>query len=185
MTSNFWQIFTKLLLMVLALTFLVSPASSAEEINLEFKVKAAYLVNFTLFVEWPGEIVSDSGSSIDICLYETDPFGLFIDDLLIAKQSQFRNKKVSIVRVQHDSDMTGCDVLFVPSSEMGNVTINNLKRDNLLLIGESPDFLALGGMINYFLNKEHVSFEINLKELKKSRLKISSKLLRLAKTQHK
>jgi hypothetical protein len=49
-----------------------------------------------------------------------------------------------------------------------------------LTVGESADFLSLGGMINFVLEEDRVSFEINLEAAERHRLKLSSKLLAVA-----
>jgi len=51
----------------------------------------------------------------------------------------------------------------------------------VLTIGESPEFIGLGGIINFVLEDEKVRFEINVAAADKAQLKIRSQLLRLAK----
>jgi ribosome-associated protein YbcJ (S4-like RNA binding protein) len=50
-----------------------------------------------------------------------------------------------------------------------------------LLVGETPGFAERGGAVNFFIEENKVRFEINPEVAKRRHLKISSKLLGLAK----
>ena len=56
-----------------------------------------------------------------------------------------------------------------------------MQRSPLLLVGEEPGFAEQGGTINFFLDENKIRFEINIETAKQDQLKISSKLLSLAK----
>jgi hypothetical protein len=74
-------------------------------------------------------------------------------------------------------------VLFVDSSDQNFLKALNdqLKDKNVLSIGEAEQFLWTGGVIRFYEEDNRVRFEINLEAANLARLKISSKLLRLAK----
>jgi hypothetical protein len=50
----------------------------------------------------------------------------------------------------------------------------------VLTVGETPDFLAAGGIISFAVEREALQFEVNLVAADNARLKISSRLLGLA-----
>jgi hypothetical protein len=52
----------------------------------------------------------------------------------------------------------------------------------MLTVGEAAGFAQEGGMIGFCLEEKKVRFEINVGAAEKARLKISAKLLALAKT---
>jgi hypothetical protein len=52
----------------------------------------------------------------------------------------------------------------------------------VLTVGETEQFVQDGGIIGFLLAEKKMRFEINLESAEKSGLKISAKLLALAKT---
>lgn len=79
---------------------------------------------------------------------------------------------------------TPCHILFIPSSvgpEEQAAAIRKTHGLPVLLVGETPDFAEQGGDVNFFIEDNRVRFEINREAAMRQRLKISSKLLGLAK----
>ena len=82
-----------------------------------------------------------------------------------------------------DEDLR-CHVLFISatvSPEEQAAVFERLRGVSVLLVGEQPGFAEQGGTVNFFVAENKLRFEINLETAKQDRLKISSKLLRLAK----
>jgi hypothetical protein len=76
----------------------------------------------------------------------------------------------------------GCHVLFVSSAERGRTAqvLETMRGASVLTVGESPEFVRHGGIIRFVLDEGKVRFEVNLNASEKARVKISSKLLSLA-----
>ncbi|MFI3187409.1 MAG: YfiR family protein, partial [Methylococcaceae bacterium] len=53
------------------LVLLLSQQVIASDVDVEYKVKAGYLYNFTKFITWP----EDSSASFNLCIVGDDPFG--------------------------------------------------------------------------------------------------------------
>jgi len=63
-------------LLVAVLLCAATAATSAQDVGLEYRVKAAYLFNFTKFIEWPnGAFVEGRSFSFSICVAGRNPFG--------------------------------------------------------------------------------------------------------------
>jgi len=158
--------------------------------NREYQVKAAFLYNFVKFVDWPKEKVADGNEPIIIGVIGKDPFGKAFDPI---KKKQVKGKKVVIKRFQdleeskQSDEQTAlirkCHLLFICSSEKKKLReiINLVKDDSVLTVGEVKGFLESGGIINFLMEDKKVCFEINNAAAKQTKLKIRSKLLRLAK----
>lgn len=148
--------------------------AAAQEIPLEQRVKAAYLFNFTKFVEWPADAIA-ADSPLTICVAAPSPFGQTLDDTV---RGELVNGHALATRVVRDP--AGCHVLFVP----GNVTSLPLLREArskpILTVGESPDFLRDGGIVKFVMHEGKVKFEISPDAAARAHLRISSRLLRLA-----
>lgn len=148
------------------------------------------MYNFINFVDWPKEKVEDNDNLITIGIIGKDPFKQAFEPL---KNKQAKGKKVVIKRFISfkestlSTDQVGairkCHSLFVCRSEKEQLEkiINLVKDYNVLIVGDMPDFLEPGGMINFVIEDKKVRFEINNAIAKQAKLNIRSKLLRLAK----
>ncbi len=76
-----------------------------------------------------------------------------------------------------------CQVLFISSSERPQIkeVLENLRGSNTLTVGDTTGFAQSGVAINFILEQDRVHFEINVKSAQKAGLKLSSKLLSVAK----
>lgn len=142
----------------------------------EYQVKAAFLLNFGKFVEWP----SGDASDLLICVLGDDPFGETLDDTVAGRTVGRRT--VATRRIGAVAQAKSCSILFVSRSESGSVDgiLSALRGSPILLVGELDRFATRGGMINFVEVDQKIRFEINEAAAKKAGLKISSQLLRLA-----
>ncbi len=148
----------------------------------EYQVKAAFLFHFAQFVDWPAETFRDAESPLTYCTIGEDPFHGALDASLNGKTIGTRP-----FRVQHfrrGQEIQGCQVLFIGTLEKKSVAeaLPALKGNPVLTVGESEHFVQSGGMIGFFLEDNKVRFEINLDAAEHAKLKISARLLALAKT---
>jgi hypothetical protein len=147
----------------------------------EYQVKAAFLYNFAKFVDWPPSAFSDAKQPLDVCVYGRDPFGNALEDALLGKT--IGERRIGLGRAMQFQDLAGCHVVFVssPARESTMDLANRLKGRPVLLVGESEGFAASGGAIQFTIEDNRVHFIINPDAADRAGLKISSKLLALAK----
>jgi hypothetical protein len=145
----------------------------------EYQVKAAFLYYFVKFVEWP----ADLPDPITICVLGEDPFGPVLERTI--KGKQVGGKHLSIKRSRDLANLNSCQILFVSSSEKDRFPeiFDTLGNAAILTVGDTDDFSQLGGIINFFIEENKVHFEINLNAASGARLKISSKLLNVARVE--
>jgi len=146
----------------------------------EYLIKAAFLFNFTKFVEWPAESFKNDLSPFNLCILGADPFGPALDTI---KDKTVKGRQLKIRRVNKVNDMEGCHILFISASEKENLKhiLNFARNSNILTVSEIEGFAQLGGIINFIIIDKKVQFEINPDAAQHSKLKISSQLLKLAK----
>lgn len=146
----------------------------------EYQVKAAFIYNFAKFVEWPGDAFTESAAPLRICVLGENSVGQELTRVVNGKKIGSHDLLVSNFSEPHLA--RGCHVLFVSSSERGRTAqvLEAMHGATILTVGESPDFLRHGGMIRLVLEEGKVRFEVNLNASEKARVKISSKLLTLA-----
>ncbi len=146
----------------------------------EYQIKAAFLYNFTKFVEWPADRFADDSAPIILCIFGKDPFGATLGDTVsgkIVKGRHIDTKRINIV-----DDLDACHVLFVGSSgrERLRQIVASSHRANVLTVGDMDDFVELGGIIGLTKRANKIRFEINLVAAKQARLKLDLKLVTLA-----
>ena len=152
--------------------------------DLEYKVKAAYLYNFTKFISWPDKAFSnETNQTLNICIYGVDPFGHAID-LLNNKKAKGRNVTIEyVVDVNNKTTDTQCHVAFISKSyekELVSV-LEYLTNKNILTVSDIGGFAIKGGCIGLGVVRGKVRFNVNLKSTQAAELKVSAKLLELAK----
>jgi len=168
-----------ILCLVLALVFIPETALAQESAG-EYELKAAMLYNLTRFVEWPAAAYADAQSPTVLCILGRDPFG---DSLTsIASSQSAGGRAVQVRRISGSKEIRGCHVVYISSSERKNIAqiLATLKGTSVLTVGEMAQFAARGGMIQFSLEEKQVRFEVNLEAASESDLKISSRLLVLA-----
>jgi len=144
----------------------------------EYEVKAAFLYNFAKFVKWPDE--KRLGATFVIAVLGEDPFGGVLDKMLAGKT--ILDRKVEVRRIGTSEAGSRAQILFVGSSEKPRLAeiLKVLQGTTVLTVGEMDGFTDRGGMIAFKLRNDVVRFEINLDQVERARLKMSSQLIRLA-----
>ena len=145
----------------------------------EYQVKAAYLYNFLKFVEWPAGAFDKPQTPYRICVLGPDPFG---EDLDIAAAENVQGRRMMVQRMGDIKSATGCHVLFVASSERRKLAaiFAALGSAPTLTVGEDEEFTRAGGCLRFFWFEDKIRFEINMRATERARLKVSAKLLNLA-----
>jgi hypothetical protein len=163
-------------LLVATCVFAFAATSSAQDVPLEYRVKAAYLLNFTRFVEWPAAAFQGN-APFNICVARMNPFGPVLGATLSGETAAGRTLTPRIVQ----DDPMSCQVLFVPRGVAAAGYLRRVRMAPVLTVGESPNFTRQGGIVNFVLEDGKVRFEINQEAATRSQLTISSRLLKLAK----
>ncbi|WP_181902218.1 YfiR family protein [Thalassotalea euphylliae] len=146
---------------------------SVTEISTKHQVMAGFLLQLPSYVTWP-----DKSGNARICLVGKDVFGSYIDQVLAAKIDKGAAQNIRIDRVADGQDVSHCHLAFF--SELPDTRYLAAQR-GVLLVGEQQAFIDVGGMVNFYLERSRLRFEINLKTVTAQGLKMSSQLLKLAK----
>jgi len=166
----------------IVMIFILTGNISAEPIKREYAIKAAFIYNFAKFITWPEPY--NSQKTLTLCILGKDPFGEKIWKLFRGKEVKghlFRIKRISSLMKLQD-----CQILYISNSETYRLRriLKEVNRKTIpvLTVGDNKKFLKYGGIINLYKYKNKIRFEINNNIAKKKGLKISAKLLRLART---
>lgn len=153
---------------------------AAPEVSKEYQVKAAFLYNFTKFVEWPASRFSDATSPIVIAVLGRNPFGEELNAIVRERKVNGRGLVVKII--DSADEAAAAHLLFVGADAEDRLAgkMDALQKAGVLTVGESPRFIASGGVINFTLEADKVRFQINPQAGEQTGLKISAQLLKLA-----
>jgi len=176
-----WEGISRALPVLLACAIsLLWPGRTLAQTDLEYQVKAAFLLNFAKFVEWPPSAFADADSPVAICILGKDPFGRTIDELVQGEAANGR--KLMVRRISQLPAPQACQVVFVEGSAKDVAkTLNGLGR-GVLTVGEGGSFLHDGGIITFVIENRRVRFDINQTAAESAALKLSSKLLSVARS---
>lgn len=161
----------------LAFALLLAGPAAAERDPLE--TKADMLFNIVKFVKWPDGTTAPRGEMT---------FAILGDDELASviaasfSQKSVGGRQVFVRCIRRIEDAKDCQVLYVATSETTRVSqvLSTLSGKCILTTSDVPGFAAEGGMVNFVQENEKVRFEINPGSAERARLKISAKLLALA-----
>jgi hypothetical protein len=170
-------------LMLVLLWLAGVPAFSQETPVPEADLKAAFLYNFTKFVEWPPEAFPREDSRFTVGVFGDEEFTSTLRTLLQDKKAQAHGHPFLVRKITSAQDAKSCQVLFFRESETRRFSqlYDSIKKLPILTVGEGSEFLDAGGMFSLFFEDKQLRFEVNPAPAENAKLSVSSKLLRLAK----
>ena len=157
---------------VLAIHCTGAPASPITEPQ----AKASLLFNLAAFVQWPQSALA-AGDRLTICV-AGDP-----DVLAALRQYEGRDMDghaVTARAIVRDEETAGCHVLFVSGSGDRFSLVQRVADQPVMTVGDGPDFARQGGALRVFFEQSRLKFEINTTTVERTRLRLSSKMLGLA-----
>lgn len=178
-------VFMRLLFLGMLVASMVLPRSTAAGAGtptaapLEYRLKAAYLLNFCKFVAWPERAMEPAEAPIVLCILGRDPFGSALDSIA---GKTVRGRSLEIRYATNLEEIAPCHLLFV-SKSMENKLDDIVARTQsapILTVGDMDGFAQRGGIINFFFKQQRIRFEINPAAAKNAAITISSQLLKLA-----
>ena len=143
------------------------------------KVKAAFLYNFAKFTEWPADALGP-GAPLVLCV---------VDDLKLAKALEeatagrdVDGHTLVVRKIELDGPVRSCHLLYADvDTQKGARLIETLRGASVLTVTDYGLFAAMGGTTNLFVEDGRIRFAVNLEATNRARLRISSRLLSLAK----
>jgi len=146
----------------------------------EYQLKAVFLFNFAKFVEWPPQTFGDARDPFTICVAGDNSFGSSLDDEVRGKT--VANRPILVRLVSSPVQARKCQILFVSFSERKRERglLEALKGTSVLTVGDTDDFTADGGIVQFKMKGARIRIEIDTGAAERANLRISSRLLSLA-----
>lgn len=150
------------------------PASGAD-------IKAAFLLNFAKFVEWP-DGGGPAGRPFTIGVLGDEAMADALRDL--ARGKAVGGRPLYTLRVTVKDPLSDLHMLFIGASEERRLAevLERVTGASVLSVSDLNRFCELGGVIAFRSERDRVRFDINLDQAERSGLVINSKLLALARS---
>jgi hypothetical protein len=157
----------------------VGQLGAQEPKSLGFASEATYLLTIPRFVEWPKSAFRQPNSSFRVCIVGGKEFAGTVSRLAIGET--VRGKAILILPNPKLNQLSECQELFLSSMPPDRVRaiLKEIAGRPILTVGETPDFLDQGGMIQFFF-AETLHFKIDLTAARNCGLGLDSTFLALA-----
>ena len=152
----------------------------AQELSREYQIKAAFLVNFIRFVDWPPTSTNRASvHSLTVCTLGPDSVR---DAFAPIEGRQIRGRTIAFKHLETGEEISACAVLFVERAAGSGLAdlLWNGGGTPLLTVGETNGFIAAGGIIGFVYDGNRLRFEIALDAAERAGINIRSELLTLA-----
>lgn len=165
--------------LVAACALMQAPPAHAQD-GLEFAVKAAFLVRFGPFVEWPASAFAGPAAPLTLCVAGDDPFGVALDK--VAAGQKVHDRPIAVRRVKTATRESGCHILYLGSVEpqRPGQAPDSLRGAPVLTVTDAARASGVRGIVHFLVRDERVRFEIDDEAAAQGGLSISSKLLGVA-----
>jgi hypothetical protein len=174
------------LLLILVLSLApsgVSWATPPARIAPEQAIKAEFIERFTRFIDWPDSAFASPSAPFVVCAWGRGPLTSQLEQ--VVTRQPIKARPVQFLHVESRDGLPPCHLLYVATTDRAVVRgiVASSRGRPLLLVGDQPGLAEEGVLINLFLDSQgFVRFEINLEAARLSGLKISAKLMRLARS---
>lgn len=147
------------------------------KLHSEADVKAAFIYNFTKFVQWPS-----CPEACPILLIGYCGGTKMMEALKRLEGRKCQQMLIKVKKITDFHDLAELKVMVIEnSSDISEEMLRGVSERNILTISQGPDAVEKGVVIGLFKENNRIRFAINLRKAKENGLKISSRLLKLAK----
>ncbi len=155
---------------------LVAPCATGQPLSASAEVARA-LYTLSQFASWSGPL--SLSEEVAVCVLGRETLGAALDEL---EGRPSGGRRIVVRRFREVASARGCHVVFVGRSERIRLpeVLRELHGAGALTVGAFPDFARRGGMVRLILEEERVGLEVNRSALGAGNVRLSSRVLRLA-----
>lgn len=140
---------------------------------------AAFLFNFVKFTAWPAEVLRDGGPIV-VCVGGSNS----VADALVqlTQNKTVEGHSLAIRRTDLEQPLNECHVVYAASLDgtSAQQLIRAVSGQPILTVSDLEDFAERGGVANFYIEGGRMRFAVNPAAAERARLRISSRLLTLA-----
>ena len=142
-------------------------------------LKVAYIYNIVKFTNWPAATWASPTDPFQLCFYAKGNLG---DGLQTLQKKEINGHPITLLRPEDKLDFQQCHAFYINTSERHRYRylLSLIEQQTVLIISDESPFFDYGGLINLVEIDQRLRFQVNMQQLSRSQLKLSSKLLKLA-----
>ena len=146
----------------------------------ETKLTAIFLYQFSKFIEWPVDTHADRNAPYFTICIDNDLQLKTVLEKISAGES-VGNRSISIKNLLEIPNPRQCQILYFSSANKNNLNIlSDIDSKTTLTVTKSEAMLHKGSMIRLKNEGKRIRPQININAIKKTRITVSSKLLRIS-----
>ena len=147
----------------------------------EAGVKAAFLYKFANYIEWPANAFASPSAPLVIGVMGSEEIAAELERLVPGRN--VNGHPVAVKRLKSGESASGVHIVFVGREQGGAAAaVHAAREQGALTVTETERGLeATGSAINFVSGGERVAFEVSLESAEKSGVRISSRMLAVAK----
>ncbi|WP_242637476.1 YfiR family protein [Desulfobacter hydrogenophilus] len=151
----------------------------------EYRVKAAFVYNFTKLIQWPETAFDSEGKNFKIAVFGNEYLkeGFQTIDGKISTGRTISIQYLDPETNDYKKTLAENQIVFISRhTRLPQILkiLSNIGDRPILTIGEVKNFSRAGGIIQFFTREDHLHFEVNINRAEAHQLKFSSRLLKLA-----
>ena len=153
------------------------PRPSRPDCN-PLEIKSAYLLALSRYTTWPDSAFAGKKGPINIAVYQDKKLGETLEQTAGTKTANDRPFKIRQIE-NIETELTACQILYLGGSSDVDLeaVLARLKKQPILIVSDSADFLERGGTVRFLPSRPFVTFGVNLDAIKAAGLKINSRVL--------
>ncbi len=157
----------------------LAPAVPGQEVASDAQVKAAFMVNFAKFLEWPPEAFAGRDAPLTLCVAGRGPIG---SALSAYERRVVQSRELRVRSSVTPEELRGCHMVFVGESDERQMLqiLRAAAGLPLVTVSDIDGFADAGGTIGLVDAGQRVQFEVNVASAHRANVRVSSQLLRLA-----
>ncbi len=168
------------LIAALGLAFLAGTGMAQTKQVDPAELKAAFVLNFAQFCEWPDAKLPTNATPVRLGVVGSADMVAILQRVAAAKKVNGRD--VEVISIDDPAAITLVHVLYLAEHPARtNEYVTTSFEHAVLTVSDCPQFMPEGGIIRLFMEDRKMRFEIHPRSADRARLRLSSKLLRLAK----
>lgn len=158
------------------------PLQAVDLTSQKSTIESAFVYNLGKFTEWPiGSFSTSPNHALKLCVLGDSSLESTLQEVI--QERTIQGHPVIVKRVENEQEGRPCHMLFIRgvSFEEMKKILKSVQSFPVLTVGDDESFSKLNGCVRLFVANDQLKFEVNLKALNRAKLKISSKVLVMAK----
>jgi hypothetical protein len=154
-----------------------TPRALLERSITDAQARAGFIYNCAMFVEWPASAL---GEEFVIAVVGNDQTAAVLPEL---QGKKVNGRAVRVRSAETDVDLKGVQIVYVPGNDdrLVDAVLQRVGTAPVLTVSDHDNFTTShGGIVRLFMDQSRLRFEINMTSVERAGLKISAKMLGLA-----